>query len=119
MIDVVHLSDDLIFASRVAGVARDLGLDCVTVRSSDVLKARITDDRPACVVIDLANPGLQLADVLASLPTGTRPRIVAYGSHVDVAGLRVARAAGCDDVLPRSQFVEELPVKISQWAGRV
>jgi hypothetical protein len=60
---------------------------------------------------------LVLADALASLSTARRPRVVAYGSHVDAAGLRAARAAGCDIVLPRSQFVEELPGKLKEWAG--
>jgi len=43
------------------------------------------------------------------------PRVVAYGSHVDAAGLKAARDAGCDVVLPRSAFVEQLPVKLREW----
>jgi hypothetical protein len=47
--------------------------------------------------------------------TSSRPRLVAYGSHVDAGTLRVAREAGCDLVLPRSQFVEELPGQLANW----
>ena len=36
------------------------------------------------------------------------PTIIGYGSHVDTATLKAARDAGCDVVLPRSKFVEEL-----------
>jgi hypothetical protein len=43
------------------------------------------------------------------------PRVVAYGSHVDTATLRAAREAGCDPVLPRSKFVEELPSALPHW----
>jgi hypothetical protein len=43
------------------------------------------------------------------------PRIVAYGSHVDTAGLRKAREAGCDLVWPRSKFVAELPGALQAW----
>jgi hypothetical protein len=43
------------------------------------------------------------------------PRVVAYGSHVDAQGLAAARAAGCDLVLPRSKFVEELPTALALW----
>jgi len=43
------------------------------------------------------------------------PRIIAYGSHVDVATLKRAREAGCDRVMPRSQFVEELPTALISW----
>ena len=72
---------------------------------------------PSCVLIDLAFPGLDLADVFRRLGEVCvpPPRVVAYGSHVDAEGLRVARAAGCDPVLPRSKFVEELPRSLSSW----
>ena len=43
------------------------------------------------------------------------PRVVAYGSHVDTATLRAARAAGCDPVLPRSKFVEDLAQELPAW----
>ena len=33
------------------------------------------------------------------------------------AGLRAAREAGCDLVLPRSKFVEELPRALPGWLG--
>jgi hypothetical protein len=42
---------------------------------------------------------------------------MAYGSHVDTATLRAARAAGCDPVLPRSKFVEDLPICLPAWLG--
>jgi hypothetical protein len=45
------------------------------------------------------------------------PRVVAYGSHVDTATLKAARASGCDPVLPRSKFVEDLPRELPRWFG--
>ena len=42
-------------------------------------------------------------------------RVVGYGSHVDAATLHAARVAGCDPVLPRSKFVEELPGALPGW----
>src|SRR5205814_10623040 len=58
---------------------------------------------PAGVLVDLGNPGLSVPDLLARLRAACprMPRVVAYGSHVDAAGLRAARAAGCDVVLDR------------------
>ena len=72
---------------------------------------------PGCVLVDLANPGLVLEDLLRRLEEvcPARPRVVAYGSHVDTATLRAARAAGCDPVLPRSKFVEDLPTDLPAW----
>ncbi len=72
---------------------------------------------PTCVLLDLHNPGLDLTDLLLRLAEicPTLPRRVAYGSHVDTAALKAARVAGCDPVLPRSQFVEELETALPLW----
>ena len=43
-------------------------------------------------------------------------RVIAFGSHVDVARLKAARAAGCDEVLPRSAFFEGLEERLRQTA---
>ena len=40
---------------------------------------------------------------------------VAYGSHVDKDRLDAARAAGCDEVLPRSRFSSELPAWLRRY----
>jgi CheY-like chemotaxis protein len=111
------LSDDLLFTSRITGTARHLGLVVRTARSGAALLELAQAQTPRCVLVDLANPGLVIADLLADLRNccSPVPRVVAYGSHVDTATLRAARAAGCDVVLPRSQFVEELPSGLPEW----
>jgi CheY-like chemotaxis protein len=112
------LSDDLIFTSRIVGEARALGLTIKAARSAEVLLALATKEAPACVVVDLANPGLVLSELMRQLGERGKPRVVAYGSHVDTATLRAAREAGCDPVLPRSKFVEELPTALAHWFGK-
>ena len=111
------LSDDLIFTSRIAGVGRDLGLTVRAARTIDALLALAAQEAPSCVILDLAFPGLSVPQLIRRLAEAcpAMPRLVAYGSHVDAAGLRAARQAGCDLVLPRSAFVEQLPVKLGEW----
>jgi CheY-like chemotaxis protein len=114
--NAILLSDDLIFTSRVTGTARDLGLHVIPARTATALLALAQKQAPTCVIVDLSNPGLvidELAAGLSILPA--RPRIVAYGSHVDTATLRSARDAGCDVVLPRSQFVADLAAALPSW----
>ncbi len=111
------LCDDLMFASRITGEARALSLTVKPARSLDQLLALARQEAPSCVLLDLSFPGLDLPDLFQRLEEvcPSRPRVVAYGSHVDTERLRAARLAGCDPVLPRSKFVEELPKALPQW----
>ncbi len=111
------LCDDLIFTSRITGTAWALGLDVRTCRTVEALVKLADEVAPTCVVLDLHHPGLDLPALLAELRDrcGEMPRVVAYGSHVEAATLRAARAAGCDLVLPRSAFVERLPAELPAW----
>jgi len=109
------LCDDLLFVSRITGVARDLGLDIRTVRTSDALLTQAKQIGAACVLLDLHNSGLDIERIVRELRGHGTSFIVGYGSHVDTATLKQARAAGCDLVLPRSKFVEELPTALPHW----
>jgi DNA-binding NarL/FixJ family response regulator len=111
------LSDDLIFTSRIVGTGRDLGLPVKAARSADALLALARQQTPRCVIVDLANPGLAIADFMSQLAAACSPMpfVVAYGSHVDTATLRAGREAGCPVVWPRSKFVEELPRAMASW----
>lgn len=111
------LCDDLIFTSRIIGTGRALGVTVQTARSTADLQAIVQRQAPQAIVLDLANPGLVIVDLIGWLRENctSMPYLVAYGSHVDTATLKAARAAGCDVVLPRSKFVEDLPAKLRDW----
>ena len=61
------LSDDLIFTSRVTATARDLGLLVKPARSAEAVVALARQQSPRCVIVDLANPGLVLTELVARL----------------------------------------------------
>ena len=114
------LADDLLFASRITGEAHASKVALKVAGSSDLLKTLAEVEKPSLLIIDLSNPGLVIEELLAwvnTLAADERPRIVAYGSHVDTATLKAARAAGCDEVMPRSQFIERLPSQLNEWVG--
>jgi CheY-like chemotaxis protein len=111
------LSDDLIFTSRVTATARAHGLTVTAVKTMAALVEKVLADPRAGVILDLHNPTLDVAALFAVLkPVGVR--VVAYGSHVDAERLKAARQAGCDLVMPRSQFVEKLETDLPAWLGR-
>jgi CheY-like chemotaxis protein len=114
------LSDDMIFSSRIVGTARDLGFAIQTARSAEKLLSLAGDPPPQCVIVDLSNPGLTIAELMQKLreTIAPMPTVAAYGSHVDPETLRKAREAGCDIVWPRSKFVEELAKELPAWFGK-
>src|SRR5437588_7421538 len=115
------LCEDMIFTSRITGTARDLGLCVKPARSVAALDALMEQQTPCCIIVDLSHPALHIVDFMKNLRTigSPRPRIIAYGSHIDTAILRAAREAGCDVVLPRSKFVEDLPRALPEWLAEV
>ena len=83
------LSDDLLDASRIAGEGRSVGVDVVQCRDATALLAA-AERQPVLALLDLHNPGLDLAAALESLKArGTR--VIGFGSHVDAAQLKAAR----------------------------
>lgn len=110
------LSDDLIDASRITATARALGLDVRQLKSTDALLAAAEANVPGAVLVDLHNPGLDVASLVEAMrKVSPRPSVIGFGSHVDAARLKSARQAGCDRVLPRSQFFEELEANLREW----
>ena len=111
------LSDDMIFSSRITGTAQALGLKVNAVKSAKNLMAQAKERTPTCIIVDLSHPDLRVPELIGELQDicSPLPRLVAYGSHVDAATLRAARDAGCNIVLPRSAFVEQLSGSLPQW----
>ena len=111
------LCDDLMFTSKVTATARAVGVIVTAVRNVERLIALAETKPPSCVILDLHNTTLDLQVLMTSLreKCPTMPRVIAFGSHVDVELLAAARQAGCDRVMPRSQFVKQLETGLKDW----
>ena len=108
------LTRDLMFTSKITSTAASLGLRIDTVSTVEQLQLRAAETSPRVVFLDLSSPDFDPSLVIAALPSAGRPRVIAFGSHVDEARLNEARAAGCDEVLPRSKFSATLPELLRQ-----
>jgi DNA-binding NarL/FixJ family response regulator len=106
---ILLICADLLFASRVTATAGLLRLAVHVLADPAEAAARLAGEHFGLVIVDLATPGLSIARLTASLPIDPRPRVVAFGPHVQTELLHAARQAGCDVVLPRSRFAAELP----------
>jgi CheY-like chemotaxis protein len=105
---ILFLTTDLVFPSRVAGVAQQLGVRMETAATADALVAKTTaaSSDNILVLLDLNSPAFDPAAVvqqLRALPTPPQT-MIAFGPHVHEEKLAAAKAAGCDLVLTRGQF---------------
>ncbi len=105
---IVLISSDLLFRSKIELAARQLG-QSVIVRSSWADLAPSASEQRQTVMIDLdelEEPSRAIAQLRQQVPTAV---LIGYGSHVDHQRQQQAKAAGCQVVLPRSAFVQQLP----------
>lgn len=113
---VVLLYGDLMGASRVEGAARLAGVEFRLVGNVDAAVAYCAEQSVSLVMVDLATAGLDVSSLIERLNgRDERPAIVAYGPHVHEAVLDAARAAGCDLVLSRGQFMGQADAIISRY----
>lgn len=116
---ILLLSDDLLDASKTTASARAAGFEVRQVRTVMALLEQAQQEPPMCCIVDLQCPGLDIGGLAGELSRqGKKPRLIAYGSHVDAARLRMARQSGYDDVMPRSEYFETMPVHIGEWARK-
>ncbi len=104
---VVALMDDIFFQMKVAETAKHLGIEFKVATTADALLSMV-DPPPALVIVDL-NARSQSIDAIVKLRAAAKDiRIVAFLSHVQRELAEQARNAGCDEVMPRSSFTQNL-----------
>ena len=108
---IVCAIDDLIFSIKISTAAKSLKADVYFERSSDKLLDTIREKRPALVIFDLNSARLRPLDAILALkrdPDLSATKTLGYVSHVDTTTIEAARAAGIDQVMARSAFVDQL-----------
>jgi DNA-binding NarL/FixJ family response regulator len=114
-VSVVLLCSDLLFGSKVTTTGRAHGVPVAVARTPAQAVAKAAG--AACVIVDLHLEGLDLPTLLAEVRAAGVKRVIGFGSHVDAETLKAARRAGCDLVMPRSQFSAEVEGKLAEWAN--
>lgn len=105
----LFVSPDLLFAGKIQSSARAHGM---IVRNESNLAAVgkiLTEQSVSIIFVDLNLQSPSVSEVMGLVPANPRPVVVAFGPHVNTASLEEAKQLGCDYVLPRSRFIQELP----------
>jgi CheY-like chemotaxis protein len=114
------LTSNLLFSSMVTGTAAAGGQEVAVAGDLAEAEALCLDRPVSFIIIDLSVTEPDISTIMARLrdAAGAVPTI-AFGSHVDKARLDEARAAGCDEVMPRSRFSSELPVLLRRYSDGI
>jgi CheY-like chemotaxis protein len=104
---VVALMDDLFFQMKLAETAKQLGVEVKVATNGDAFLGLMASE-PKLVIVDLNARSQPLQAIEKLRQTGKDVRVVGFLSHVQTELAAQARAAGCDEVLPRSSFTQNL-----------
>ena len=109
MAQVLFLSDDLMFGSRVAHAALMQNVSLQTVLQLEQLPEALQYIDVERVILDLSCAAFIPGHVMEVVESSDRePHTMAFGSHVHLAKLDAASEAGFDQVVSNGQFNEML-----------
>ena len=106
--------DDLFFAAKIQETARKLNVKVEFVKSDKDLSDRIEhngEEKPSLIIFDLNNANAKPLTLIPRLKTKLKKgtSIIGFLSHVQGDLKQKAHEVGCDMVLPRSAFSQNLP----------
>ncbi len=109
---VVALMDDLFFQMKLAETAKQLGVELKVAVNADALLG-LMQNTPKLVIVDLNSRSLPIQSIEKLRQVQKDVRVVGFLSHVQRELAEQARAAGCDEVMPRSSFTQNLAAILS------
>jgi hypothetical protein len=107
--------EDLFFIAKIQETARKLGVKVAFVKNEkdaiSALTAGEEEDRPGLIVFDLNNANAKPLTLIPKLKTKLKKStsIVGFLSHLQGDLKAKAVEAGCDTVMPRAAFSQNLP----------
>lgn len=111
--------EDLIFLSKIQETASAVGVAIETVGPENVAEQAARGEVSA-VIIDLNHRSGAAVDVVRALKANPSSRhivVAGFLSHVQADLVTAAREAGCDQVMARSAFTQQLPKLLLRLAG--
>ncbi|HYM12122.1 MAG TPA: response regulator [Bryobacterales bacterium] len=116
---ILAVVDDLFFVTKINETARRAGVTIEFATSEEAVLGS-APNKPSLIIVDLnlnAVPPLPLISKLKSHPDFKQTSILAFVSHVQGELKQKAQKAGCDMVLARSSFSQNLPQILKRHAG--
>jgi PleD family two-component response regulator len=118
---VLAVVSDLFFSVKITDAAKRAGLavELVTDPKEVLVKAK---SRPSVIIFDLNFEAAQPLELIGKLKAGAEFKgvsLIGFLSHVQGELKQAAQDAGCDMVMARSAFSQNLPQILKRHAGVV
>lgn len=117
---ILVVVEDLFFLAKIQQSARQLGITIEPVTPGAV-QTNASAQRPGAILLDLnhrSGKAIAALQALKNDPTTGRVPVVGFLSHVQTDLAQAARSAGCDRVLARSAFSQQLPQLLQELSKR-
>lgn len=118
---ILAVVNDLFFSVKLTEAAKRNGLALEFVKERKLLLEK-AGDRPSLIIFDLNFEDVEpvkLIQELKSQPGTKGISLIGYLSHIQVDLKQQAQAAGCDMVMARSAFSQNLPQIFKRHSGIV
>lgn len=115
---IVAVVDDLIFVSKIQQTATLVG---VRVEMAAPGKLEPPENAVAAIILDLNHRSGRAIEMLRALKDDSSTQgipVIGFLSHVQADLASAAREAGCDVLMARSAFTEQLPRLLRKYAGQ-
>jgi CheY-like chemotaxis protein len=116
---ILVVVDDIFFLSKIQQTACQMGLLVEAIEPAKV-KERATEISAHSVILDLNHRSGTAIDVARDIkgnPATSHVQVMGFLSHVQTDLAVAAHEAGCDVVLARSAFAQQLPQLLMKLAG--
>ena len=117
---VLAAVEDLLFRSKISETADVVGVEAAFPRNPKKLLEALRASPPDLLVLDLNSARFEPLELLRIVNSDSAlqdVRTVGFLSHVQGDLALAARESGCDRVMARSAFVENLPRVLSGDGG--
>jgi CheY-like chemotaxis protein len=116
---ILVVVDDLFFLSKIQQSARQVGVPIQAVVPA-IAQDRAAEGCAASLILDLnhrSGTAIEVARAIKGNPATSHVQVMGFLSHVQTDLAVAAREAGCDFVLARSAFAQQLPQLLLKLAG--
>ena len=108
---VYAILDDLFFSSKIKNSIKDLDINLSIIKSSEEFQIRIKEQKPNLIIIDLASKKIKTEQIIKELKNDQELKeifCIGYLPHVEKELMEKFKELGCDLVIPRSRFSNEI-----------